>query len=162
MTGKTISLGRRGMAMRPFTILVGRMTLCTELGRFSKQPLVCRLPMAGMAIETSAFFIGLMLTTHLGPIGIGMALQTETVRTHSQQISIFTGMAIMAGAALSVHNRLMNTICLGKDGLMTGGTKGIRFLRGQEPPPLTASMARDAVTLNYGAMNLSLEQARPC
>ncbi len=119
--------------------------------------------MAGMTVETGSLPMGFMLAAHLGPMLIRMALQTETLRTGGQQMFVFTGMGIVAGGAIAVHNRFMhiNGSGLFIDGLMTGETKSIRLLRHQQSPSLSVRMAGGTFAPGHGTMGLGLEQPRP-
>lgn len=114
-----------------------------------------------MAIETGSVFIGLMAAAHLGPMLIRMALQTETIGAHDHQMFIFTGMGFMAFAALTLHNRFMDTNSLFIDGLMTRGAKGIGFSGRPQGSALTGIMAGGAFATGHGSMNIGLKQTRP-
>ncbi len=103
------------------------MALGTKNCRLGQQALVGCLAVAGMAIETAPLFIGLMIAAHLGGMIICMTLHTERIGADDQQMSLFTGMGIMALTALARHDRFMGAIGLFIDGLMTGDTEGVRI-----------------------------------
>ena len=62
-------------------------------------------------------------------------------------------MGIMALAAIAIQYRLMNAHGLIIDGLVAGGTKGIRFCGWQQRPALTGTMAGGTFATGHGPMN---------